>query len=415
MKHLLTGFRVIESSTLLNGASTTMMLADLGAEIIKVESPFLGDYIRIPDTIELHLQTNKNKKSIAIDLRKPEGGEIFKRLLNTADVFVTNAVADRNKRLGLAYVQLKQIKPDIVYCQNTGFGATGPYASIPTHGQMMDCLAGAMPVEMGADGLTQPREGLSVRTGSLASAGEGTAAGAIYAAFHIASALAHRERTGEGAYIDVSSAEAVICSAWIAGTLQANRPDRTDWWQNKDNTKPVARYQSYQTRDGKFILFCPEEKKFWHAFCDLIEREDLKSQSHGEDLRRELQTIFDTRDRDQWVEFAITHRLPLGPVNDGMDEVSADPQIVARDLLYQGVGADKDDSFVYIGQPAHVSGMSRPPLRKAPELGEHSTEILTELGYSEQDIRTLKKDLVTAAETHEHDHISPNVYGENST
>ena len=170
---LRSGYRIIESSMLLNGAATGMMLVDLGADVIKIESPFLGDYLRLPDTRHLHLQASKSKRSLALDLTQEAGREVFRRLLVTADAFVTNAVADRNDKLGLGYEQLKALEPDIVYCQNTGFGATGPFHEVPSHGQMMDAMGGGIPMKTGDDGLVVPDETYLRRVGSMAAAGEG--------------------------------------------------------------------------------------------------------------------------------------------------------------------------------------------------------------------------------------------------
>ncbi len=310
MSKLLAGCRVLESSMLLNGASTGMMLVDLGADVIKVESPFLGDYLRIEDTWHLHAQANKGKRSIALDLRSDEGRSILYELLETADVFLTNAVADRNVRLGISYEQLRERKPDLIYCQNTGYGATGPYASLPTHGQMMDAMAGATPMEIGDDGLTAlryaPRRVLTLMAGS-----DGTSAGAVYAAMHIAAALFRRQRTGEGCYLDVSSADAVLASAWTAASALLNRPDQAAAFDR--DVHDVARYQWYETRDGKFVLFCPEEHKFWRTWCELVGRPDLEPRENGIDLRREIQTIFWTRDRDEWMQLAQRAPPSVGP------------------------------------------------------------------------------------------------------
>jgi len=406
LSKLLAGYRVVESSMLLNGASTGMMLVDLGAEVVKIESPFLGDYIRLPETMQAHRQTNKGRRSLALDLRKDQGREILERLIASADVFVTNAVADRNRKLGLAYDQLKAIKPDIVYCQHTGFGATGPYAELPTHGQMMDSLAGALPVSLDADGFTRPNPRYLRRTGSMASGAEGTVAGAIYAAFHIASGLAHRAKTGEGCYIDVSSAEAVVATAWIAAAGQLNNPDRMGWWQDEANHRPVARYQSYQTRDGKFVLFCPEEKKFWEPFCDLVGRPDLKPQTRGVDLRREVQAIFHQRDRSAWLELAVEHRLPIGPIHETASEVRGDPQIAARGIFQEAGGS------TFIGQPALVDGVRETPAATVPELGEHTAEVLAELGVTSAQIARFAAEEVTSARAHLSDHISNAIYSE---
>jgi crotonobetainyl-CoA:carnitine CoA-transferase CaiB-like acyl-CoA transferase len=322
VSQLLAGYRVIESSMLLNGASTAVLLADLGADVVKVESPFLGDYLRHGNMWFLHVHANKNKRSIALDLRKPEGREVFYRILETADVVVTNAIADKNDKLGIGYDQLRQRKPDIVYCQNTGFGATGPYARIPAHGQMMDAVAGALPVELDEEGFTRSVMP-AARSGTMLSGGEATATSAVYAAFHIAAALAQRAKTGEGAYIDVAAADAVIASAWPAATggLRTDRPPEPA----PRDRRGVARYQSYETKDGRFVLFCPEEHKFWTTFCELVGREDLKGEDFGVDLRREIQSILHQRTQREWVDLAIEHGLPLGPIHNRVTEVRDDP------------------------------------------------------------------------------------------
>ena len=323
---LLSGYRVIEVSMLLNGASTSMMLADLGAEVIKVENPRLGDYLRIEETQYLHVQANRNKRSISLDLSTSGGQEVFARLIATADVFVTNATGNRGAKLGMSYQQLRALRRDIVYCQNTGFGATGPYADLPVHGQMMDALAGARPVTMEADGLTRPADG-PVRWPSLLIGGEGTATGAIYAAFHIAAALAHRERTGRGCYLDVAAATAVAANAWTAVSALLNQPEVAAAVADPAQRRGVARYQWYETADRRFVLFCPEERKFWLAFCELAGRSDLAGTVYGEDLRREVQAIMHTRTLAEWMQVAIEHRLPIGPAYSTIEEVAADPQI----------------------------------------------------------------------------------------
>lgn len=406
---LLSKYRIVESSMLLNGAATGMMLADLGAEVIKVESPSRGDYIRLPETRHLHLQANKGKKSLALDLKQDAGREIFYRLLATADAFVTNAVAGANEKLGIAYEQLRVRKPDIVYCQNTGFGATGPFGHVPSHGQMMDAMGGALPFAMDEDGLAVPKSDYIRRTNTMVSAGDGVSMGAIYASFHIAAALAQRERTGEGAYIDVSSAQAVVASAWLAATTQINRPERRGWWQDPANTRPVARYQAYAAKDGKMLLFCPEEAKFWDKFCELVDRPDLKPEKRGEPLRREIQAIIATRDRADWLAMATEHGLPIGPINDGIDEVRADPQVASRPMFVEGRADGKP--FTYIGQPAIVDGASFEAPVPAPELGQDNHDLLRALGYGAAEIARLEAERVIAAPPTER-HIISAIYGD---
>jgi formyl-CoA transferase len=407
---LLSGYRVIEVSMLLNGASTAMMLADLGAEVIKVESPRLGDYLRIDETRYLHLQANRNKRSICLDLATSGGQEVMSRLIGTADVFVTNATGNRNAKLGLSYEQLKALREDIVYCQNTGFGATGPYADLPVHGQMMDALAGARPVTMGSDGLTRPAGG-PVSWPSLQIGGEATATGAIYAAFHIAAALARRERTGQGCYLDVAAATAVTANAWTAVSALLNQPEVAAAVADPAQRRGVARYQWYETADHKFVLFCPEERKFWVAFCELTGREDLIDRVHGEDLRREVQAIMHTRTLAEWMRVAIDRRLPIGPAHSGIDEVVADPQVAARGVLVPGRDAD-GHAVTYVGQPVLADGVATEEPAPAPAHGADTDAILRELGYDEAAIGKLAADRVTTAEQHDDDFIAQNVHAQ---
>ncbi|HEX4658273.1 MAG TPA: CaiB/BaiF CoA-transferase family protein [Streptosporangiaceae bacterium] len=405
---LLTGYRVVEVSMLLNGASTTMMLADLGAEVIKLESPRLADYLRIDETRYLHLQANRNKRSIALDLATGGGREVLGRLIATADVFVTNATGNRGARLGLSYDQLRAIRPDIVYCQNTGFGATGPYADLPVHGQMMDALAGARPHEVGSDGLTRPAGG-PVSWPSLQIGGEGTATGAIYAAFHIAAALARRERTGQGCYLDAAAASAVAANAWTAVSALLNQPAAAAAVADPAQRRGVARYQWYETADHKLVLFCPEERKFWASFCELTGRQDLLGRVYGEDLRREIQAIMHTRTLAEWMQVAIERRLPIGPAYSSIEEVAADPQIAARGLLVPGQGPD-GEPVTYVGQPVLADGHPAPQPVPAPAHGADTEAILRELGYGAEAIRQLAAARVTTAEQHDDDFIALNVH-----
>ncbi len=407
---LLTGIRVLESAQLFNGDTLGAILADLGADVIKIESPFRGDYLRnmlgqiAPHHSPAHLQINKNKRSVALDLRKQQGREVFWRLLSTADVFVDGNSADAMQRLGVGYEQQRARRPEIVYCQYTGYGATGPYATIPTHGQMMNAAAGATLLEMDEAGFVRPYRGPQAFNG-IASGGEGTAAGAAYAALHVAAALVQRDRSGRGCCIDVAGSEAVISSAWIAATYQLNDERITDRRSLPAPMDPggtaSAKYQFYRTSDDRFILFCCIEPKFWENFCRLAGREDLIGESDSgpvdfavsggpdQTLRREIQKIIETRTQAEWVGIAAEHDLAIGPALQ-RNELRGDPQLDARgafvDAVHPVAGA-----FTHVTLPALVDGQRSTEMRyHAPALGEQTEEILTEIGLSQETIAGLR-------------------------
>ncbi|GHF36537.1 formyl-CoA transferase [Amycolatopsis bartoniae] len=382
MTQLLAGVRVVEVAVLLNGSTASMHLADLGADVIKVESPAPGDYLRFGHTGHLHAQVNKGKRSVVLDLKSEAGREALGRLVSTADVFVTNVLGPSLASLGITYEQLRAHREDLVYCQVTGFGGTGPYAPVPAHGQMMDAVAGTIPTETGPDGLARMARPPAVRSGSLSVAGEATSMSAVFAAFHICAALAHRARTGRGCVIDVSAADAAFASAWTSVVSRLNLPEERQWWLRPDAGEHGARYQVYLAADGRYLMFCPEERKFWERFCLLADRPDLLERTSGYELRAEIQRIIGARGSAEWMKLAIEHRLPLAPVNDGVAEVAADPQVRSRGVLQTFPGPDGRD-YTGVRQPALIDGQACEPPSPAPALGEHTREVLAELGYDE--------------------------------
>lgn len=395
---------------LFNGDTLGAHLADLGADVIKVESPAGGDYIRhflgqiTPGNSPAHVQINRGKRSVTIDLHTESGREVFWRLLRDADVFVDGNASDAAGRLGIGYEDQRRRKPDIIYCQYTGFGAQGPYSAIPTHGQMMDALAGAHPHMLGDDGLMYPG-GAQGLLANMSSGGEGTAAGAIHAAYHVAAALFQRERTGEGAYIDVSGADGVIGQAWIAATYALNEHRITDrrTLPAADNGEPTgSKYQYYETKDGQAVLFCCIEDKFWRNFCSAVGDPALSGQcdpdgpgpvDFGADdiaLRHELQRVFHTRTLAEWMTLAADNDFALGPAYRGMVEVARDPHIAVRDIVHVQEHPDVGE-FTYIGEVGKVAGQPYSVSRPAPGHGEHTDEVLAEAGYGRAELDALRK------------------------
>jgi crotonobetainyl-CoA:carnitine CoA-transferase CaiB-like acyl-CoA transferase len=412
---LLEGVRVIECGALFNGDRLGQLLGDLGADVIKVETPGVGDYLRDfapqfgPRQNPAHLQVNKNKRSLSLDLRSERGREVFWRLLDSADIFVDGFRAGATERLGVGYDDQRARRPEIVYCSYTGYGAEGPYADIATHGQMMDALAGSVHVRIGDDGLVhwdkQRSTGNSVDFG-----GEGTATGAVYAAMTILAAYVQRLRTGEGAYIDVAGADAVVANAWIGVSWALNQhrtpegefvqPASLNYYAESDD----ARYQYYATRDDKIILFCAIEPKFWHNFLDAVADEALERWRAGDvdqpvdfatdpELRAEIARVFRTRTAQEWVAIAKERNIAMGPVTASAGDLREEPHFAQRGLFVDAHHPHAGD-FTYLALPARVRGQEYEVRHHAPLVGEHTDDVLAELGYDHTEIASLRADAV---------------------
>jgi crotonobetainyl-CoA:carnitine CoA-transferase CaiB-like acyl-CoA transferase len=397
---LLRGVKVVEAAVLLVGDYLGMLLGDEGADVIKLEQPGIGDYLRkilgqfAPDNSPMHVMVNRNKRSLTLDPRSAEGADVFRRLIEQTDVFVTGHVGDVPAKLGMDYDSLRAIKPDIVYCQATGFGAEGPYATIPTHGAMMEKLGGSPTLVLGHEGrVVEVEEGLPA---------SGVILGPLFGAYAIAAALVKRDRTGEGSYIDISCSDAVVASAWpkATGLLNEDKLQPSDDVATfpKGGLPCAAKYTYYQTSDEKYVLFCCIEKKFWDNFCVAAGRPDLCGWhsnltvvDYGEDdfeLMDELQRLFHTKTQAEWIEMFKTEDIPAGPALT-IAEARDDPHLQAREIIVNERHPVIGDLRV-IGNPIRVRGETFDVERHAPRLAEHTDEILAELGYSPGDVDQLR-------------------------
>lgn len=401
MIKLLEGVRVIECAMLPTGDNTSKLLGDLGADVIKVERPGYGDYLRVlggllaPDNSPFHLSSNRNKRSMELNLRDPRGRKIFFDLLRTADIFVDGFASDACDKLGIGYEAQRAVKPDIIYCQANGFGRFGPYGEIPGHGYQFQAVGGAVVLREDEEGLmweVPEGKGTEYFGGSL----DGPLVGAVYAAMTALAALQQRARTGEGAFIDTACCDAVMSMQQTDCTLQWNLEKIYDRRQPPPpyGTSPHARpkYSHFKCKDGKHVQLAAIEPKFWENFCRAIGRDDLKDQ-HDNTLPIEffgsdanliylLRDVFLTKTAQEWVEIAVEFDVPLVPTNSRM-EVLQDPHLLARDAIETKVHPAVGE-FTMPGWPAMVQGQRYETYRHAPALGEHTEEILAELGLDKK-------------------------------
>ncbi|MCV7055622.1 CaiB/BaiF CoA transferase family protein [Mycolicibacterium gilvum] len=406
MIKLLEGIRVLECAMLPTGDQTSRLLGDLGADVIKIERPGTGDYLReLGDRITdqnsvFHLFCNRNKRSVELNLRCDEGRGVFFELLKTADIFVDGFAGDACDKLGIGYPAQRASKPDIIYCQANGFGTRGSYSQIPVHGYMMGAVAGQSQLQVSDDGVVTEvvnPQGLYF-SGSI----DGPLSTALYAALTAVAALRHRDTTGQGCYIDAAGADAVLANQSLDAVLAWNRDRITD---RRNPPPPVGldprrrpKYTYYQTKDDKIVLIAAIEHKFWENFCRAIDREDLLDAQNKTfavdfadggkaDLLDELIPVFRSRTAAEWMDIARVHDIPLCPANSKTDALS-DPHLLVREIIHHS-DHPVAGPYTSTGWPAPVSGQPFDITRPAPALGEHTERVLAEIGYSAADVAAL--------------------------
>lgn len=400
MTQVLEGVRVLDLSRVVSGPWCTQILADLGAEVIKVERPVRGDDTRqmgpflkdadgeATDDSAIFLTCNRGKQSVTIDIASPEGAALVRELAAGCDVFVENFKGGGLAKFGLDYDGIREVKPDIVYCSITGFGHTGPYADRPAYDFVMQAMSGLMSLSgqpEGAPGSAPMRSAIPLTdmvTG-------------LYAAIGVLSALMHRRATGEGQFIDAAMLDAAVgltANLATAFLITAKVPKRSG-----NANAVVAPSDAFDTSDGQVVLAVSNDGQF-QALCRVIERPDLAAESRfatntsrfaaRDELRAILAPMLAQKPSAYWVTACARANVPCGHINH-MHEVFADPQVRHRGIAItvpHGSGRD----LPLVRSPLNLS--ATPVVHRAPpQLGADTDAVLAKLGRSSEAIAALRQ------------------------
>jgi alpha-methylacyl-CoA racemase len=386
----LSGLRVLDLSRLLPGGFCSLLLADFGADVIKVEDMAMGDYVRwAPPFYEgadrsaasaLFLALNRGKRSIRVDLKAPEGREVLLRLARDADLLLESFRPGVMDRLGVGYEALRAVNPGLVYCAITGYGQDGPLRDRAGHD--MNYLG-----RIGLLGLTGDAGGPPVQAaGQIADIG----GGALTAAFGILAALRERDRTGEGQFVDTSMADGAL--SWLAMVAARYFAEgRVPRRGGVELAGSLLCYRPYRCSDG-WVTLGALEPKFWQAWCRGVGREDLIERQFdppGSDAHAEVEGVFASRTRDEWEAFGAEHDCCLEPVLE-LDEALDSELVRARGMVAELAQPGVEQPVRLLGVPVKLSRTPGDPARApGPVLGADTERVLAEAGYDAREIETL--------------------------
>jgi crotonobetainyl-CoA:carnitine CoA-transferase CaiB-like acyl-CoA transferase len=382
----LEGVLVLDLTRLLPGPFATQLLRNLGAEVIKVEEPLVGDYMRaVPPTVRgtsyPFLMVNRGKRSLAVDLKRPEGQEILHRLASRADVFVEQFRPGVTTRLGADYETLGGLNPRLVYCSFSGYGQTGPLRDLPGHDITFQAHAGIL-------GVTADRSGKPVVPGvPIADLASG-----FNAALSILAALRTRDRTGRGEFIDVSIFDTALALT-LLNLAHFLASGEEPWAGETMLTGVFPFYALYETQDNRWMAVGAVEPKFWTRLCEILGVSEFAERQFDKDETGELARIlaerFRTRSQREWEALFLEEGLPVAAVRR-VSEVAEDPQVQARGLL-PSVTVPGLGPMQVVAHPARhsVSVVENPG--GVPPKGGDTELILRGLGYSLEDIESLDR------------------------
>jgi len=382
MDYPLTGIRVLSMAEQYPGPYSTLLLADLGADVVLLERPGTGDPSRF--AAEHFNALNRNKRSITVNLRTEKGREICYKLASHFDVLMEGFRPGVVKRLGVDYESIRKVNPGIIYCSISGYGQDGPYRDWSGHDLTYQAMAGLLAHLIPSGSFSG---GPAVAIGDLSSG--------MFATIGVLTALLAREKLGIGQYVDVSMRDGLI--SWMSVPLATYLGRGPEPVARQTRGEPA--YGVFATSDGKYLtLSIAHEDHFWNNLCRAIGKDDLaelprqERYERSEELRAVLAGVLSTRPRDEWVQLLTAADVPCGPVST-FQEVTTDPQTIHRGMITE-VTTPAGKKVRQVSHPLKFSETAIGIRRLAPALGEHNNEILEFLGYAKGEIEELRKERV---------------------
>lgn len=387
----LDGTRVIDLTRVLAGPFTTMLLADLGAEVIKVETPGKGDESRgfppFKNGVSAYFMSlNRGKHSLTLDLKHPRGKAILQQLVKCSDILVENFKPTVMDRLGLAYETLREFNPRLIYAAISGFGQTGPLAAQPAYDMIVQGMSGLMSIT-GVPGGEPVRVGTSIADLSAA----------LFTTVGIVAALHAREKTGRGQMVDVAMLDSMVALLENAVTRYSVTGEApTPLGARHPSITP---FDVFRTKDSHIVIAIGNDS-LWERFVDLIDAPELrrpqfasneKRTQNQTELKARMETILLQKTTANWIEQLSAFGIPSGPIND-IARVVSHPQLLARHMI-NICEHDKAGSFIVAGLPLKFSDMDSGLAESAPDLGQHTQETLqTLLGHSAEEVHLLRRE-----------------------